>query len=127
VWEAAGYPWSVPHARWKGARAQEPSRFARTVLINGSVGFVVGFVVASGRRLRIATACTVKGGKIAEMDVIADRLGSLNLGVLDRLPVFGRVCECWDCGHSNVANRSYRLYESFHTIWVVCPHTMQGE
>jgi RNA polymerase sigma-70 factor, ECF subfamily len=43
----------------------------------------VGIVVAPRRRLRIVISCTVKGGKIAEMDVIADpaRLRELNLAV----------------------------------------------
>jgi RNA polymerase sigma factor (sigma-70 family) len=55
---------------------------ARPALVNGSVGVVV----APGGRLRIAISCTVKRGRIAEMDVIADpaRLRRLDLGVLDR-------------------------------------------
>ena len=55
-------------------------RFARAVLVDGSVGIVI----APGGRLRIVIRCTVKQGKITEMDVIADpaRLSKLNLTVL---------------------------------------------
>jgi RNA polymerase sigma-70 factor (ECF subfamily) len=44
------------------------ARMARTVLVGKSVGFVV----APRGRLRIAVRCTVRKGKIAVMDVIAD-------------------------------------------------------
>jgi RNA polymerase sigma factor (sigma-70 family) len=56
------------------------ARFAKPVLVNGSVGIVI----APGGRLRIVIRCTVKRGKITEMDVIADpaRLSKLNLTVL---------------------------------------------
>jgi RNA polymerase sigma factor (sigma-70 family) len=58
------------------------ARVARPVLVNGSVGIVV----APGGRLRTVIRCTVKQGKIKEMDVIADpaRLRRLDLEVLDR-------------------------------------------
>jgi RNA polymerase sigma factor (sigma-70 family) len=57
----------------------QAARIARPVLIDESVGFVV----APRGRLRIAIHCTVKEGKIAKMDVIADpaRLRSLKLAV----------------------------------------------
>lgn len=56
------------------------ARFARTALVNGSVGIVV----APRGRLRMAIRCTVKGRKIVEMEVIADRerLRQLDLAVL---------------------------------------------
>jgi RNA polymerase sigma-70 factor (ECF subfamily) len=44
------------------------AHIARPVLVDGSVGFVV----APRGRLRIAVRCTVRAGKIAEMDVVAD-------------------------------------------------------
>ena len=55
------------------------ARNARTVLVDESVGFVI----APRGRLRIAIRCTVRKGKIAEMDVIADpaRLRTLKLAV----------------------------------------------
>ena len=55
------------------------ARFARTVLVDESVGFVI----APRGRLRIAIRCTVRKGKIAVMDVIADpaRLRTLKLAV----------------------------------------------
>jgi hypothetical protein len=55
------------------------ARIARTVLVDESVGFVV----APRGRLRIAIRCTVRKGKIAVMDVIADpaRLRTLKLAV----------------------------------------------
>ena len=55
------------------------ARIARPVLVDESVGFVV----APRGRLRIAIRCTVKKGRIAVMDVIADptRLRSLKLAV----------------------------------------------
>jgi RNA polymerase sigma factor (sigma-70 family) len=58
------------------------ARFARPVLVNGSVGIVV----APGGRLRVVIRCTVKRGKITEMNLIGDpaRLRRLDLGVLDR-------------------------------------------
>ena len=58
----------------------DTARFAQTAVVNGSVGIVV----APRGRLRMAIRCTVKGGKIVEMDVIADRerLGQLDLAVL---------------------------------------------
>ena len=52
---------------------------AQPVLVDDSVGFVV----APRGRLRIAIRCTVRNGKIAVMDVIADpaRLCKLKLAV----------------------------------------------
>jgi hypothetical protein len=56
------------------------ARFAQPVLVNGAVGIVV----APGGRLRIVIRCTMKQGKITEMDVIADpaHLRKLNLAVI---------------------------------------------
>ena len=58
------------------------ARFARPILVKGSVGIVV----APRGRLRLVICCTVRGGKISEMDVIADpeHLRQLDLAVLDR-------------------------------------------
>ena len=55
------------------------ARLARPVLVDDSVGFLV----APRGRLRIAIRCTVRKGKIAVMDVIADpaRLRRLKLAV----------------------------------------------
>lgn len=55
------------------------ARVARPVLVDESAGIVV----APRGRLRIVIRCTVKKGKIVEMDVIADpaRLGKLKLAV----------------------------------------------
>jgi RNA polymerase sigma factor (sigma-70 family) len=57
------------------------ARFARPVLVNGAVGAVV----ASGGQLLAVAAFTVRQGKIAEMDILADptRLRQLDLSVLD--------------------------------------------
>ena len=56
------------------------AQFAQPILVNGSVGIVV----APGGRPRLVISCTVKGGKIVEMEVIADpaRVQKLNLTVL---------------------------------------------
>jgi hypothetical protein len=45
----------------------------------------VGVVVAPGGRLRMALAFEIRGGKIAALDVIADRerLARLHLGLLE--------------------------------------------
>jgi len=58
------------------------ARVARVVLVNGSVGVVV----APLGRLRMVFRYTIIGGKIAEVEVIADpeRLAGLELAVLDR-------------------------------------------
>jgi len=55
------------------------ARIAQTVLVDKSVGFVI---VTRGRA-RIAIRCTVRKGKIARMDVIADpaRLRTLKLAI----------------------------------------------
>ena len=55
------------------------ARFARPIQVNGSAGIVV----APDGRLRTVISCTVKGGRITEMEVIADpeRLRRLNLAV----------------------------------------------
>jgi RNA polymerase sigma-70 factor (ECF subfamily) len=56
------------------------SRFAQVALVNGAAGIVV----APKGRLRIALAFTMRRGRIAEIDVVADpeRLRQLDLGVL---------------------------------------------
>ena len=58
----------------------QAARIARPVLVDDSVGFVV----APRGRPRFAIRCTVRKGKITEMDVIADpaRLRQMNLAVL---------------------------------------------
>ncbi|HEY6333945.1 MAG TPA: sigma-70 family RNA polymerase sigma factor [Blastocatellia bacterium] len=73
----------------RGARAvaeealkyKEAARCSEPVLVNGSVGFLV----APGGRLRTAISCNVKGGKIVEMDVIAEptSLDGLKVMLLD--------------------------------------------
>jgi RNA polymerase sigma-70 factor (ECF subfamily) len=57
------------------------ARFARPALVNGAAGFVVA---RQGRPLTVA-GFTVAGGKIAEIDLLADpeRLRALDLTVLD--------------------------------------------
>ena len=57
------------------------ARSARPALVNGAAGFVVA---PHGRPFAVI-ACTVKRGKIVEMDVVADpaRLRQLDLSVLD--------------------------------------------
>jgi RNA polymerase sigma factor (sigma-70 family) len=57
------------------------ARAARPALVNGSVGVVV----APRGRLLMVLGFEIKGGKIAEIDAIADpeRLGKLDLTVLD--------------------------------------------
>jgi RNA polymerase sigma-70 factor (ECF subfamily) len=64
----------------EGALAHR-ARFARPVLVNGAVGVVV----APRGRLLMVLRFTVKGGKIAEIDVIGDpaRLRQFDLAVLD--------------------------------------------
>jgi len=59
----------------------ELARFARPILVDGSVGIAI----APRGRLRVLMRCRVKAGKIAEMSVIADpaRVRSLSLAVLD--------------------------------------------
>jgi len=56
------------------------AQFARPALVNGSVGILV----APRGRLFMALRCTVRGGRIVEMEVIADpeRLRQIDLGVL---------------------------------------------
>jgi RNA polymerase sigma factor (sigma-70 family) len=56
------------------------ARFARVALVNGTVGLVV----APRGRLVVAIGLTIKGDKVAEIDVIADppRLRQLDLAVL---------------------------------------------
>jgi RNA polymerase sigma-70 factor (ECF subfamily) len=56
------------------------ARFARPILVDGSVGIVV----APRGRLRFVIRCTVRGARIVEMDVIAEsaRLHQLGLAVL---------------------------------------------
>jgi RNA polymerase sigma factor (sigma-70 family) len=57
------------------------ARFARPALVNGAAGFVVA---RGGRPLTVA-GFTVAGGKIAEIDLLADpvRLRAIDLTVLD--------------------------------------------
>jgi RNA polymerase sigma-70 factor (ECF subfamily) len=57
------------------------ARFARPALVNGAAGFVVA---PRGRPVAVA-GFTVAGGRIAEIDLLADpaRLGALDLTVLD--------------------------------------------
>jgi len=70
----------------RGARAvaeqalTRRARFAQPALVNGAVGIVV----APRGRLLLVLGFTLKGGKIAEIDVIADpaRLRQLDLAVL---------------------------------------------
>jgi RNA polymerase sigma factor (sigma-70 family) len=56
------------------------ARFARLALVDGAVGIVV----APRGRLQLAIGLTIKDGKVAEIDVIADplRLHQLDLAVL---------------------------------------------
>jgi RNA polymerase sigma factor (sigma-70 family) len=62
--------------RYKGG-----ARFARPALVNGAAGFVV----APGGRPVALCGCTVSGGKIVEMDMLADRarLSELDLAFLE--------------------------------------------
>jgi hypothetical protein len=57
------------------------ARFAQSALVNGAVGVVV----APRGRLLVVLRFTIDGGKITEIDVIADpaRLRQLDLAVLD--------------------------------------------
>ena len=57
------------------------ARFARSALVDGSVGIIV----APRGKLLIALRCEVAAGRIVRMDVIADpdRLGRLGVAVLD--------------------------------------------
>jgi RNA polymerase sigma-70 factor (ECF subfamily) len=59
----------------------DTAKFARPVLVNESVGIVV----APRGHVRVVIRCTVKGGKITEMNVIADptRISKLNLALLE--------------------------------------------
>jgi len=61
--------------------AKGRARAARPVLVNGAVGVVV----APRRRLLLVLGFTIRGGKIVEIDAIADpeRLSRLDLAVLD--------------------------------------------
>ena len=83
--EVAAPPGAATELRGVAAVAKDAltytdvGRVARPVLVNGSVGIVV----APRGRLRIVIRCTIKKGKIAEMDVIGDpaRLRKLKLAV----------------------------------------------
>ena len=57
------------------------ARFARPAVVNGAAGFVVA---PHGRQFAVV-GCTFKGGKIIEMDVVADatRLRELDVSILD--------------------------------------------
>jgi RNA polymerase sigma-70 factor (ECF subfamily) len=70
-------------ANWaKGALTfSQGARFSRPALVNGSVGLVV----APGGRLFRALSFTIVGGKIVQVDVIADpeRLRQLDLAILE--------------------------------------------
>ncbi len=57
------------------------AHIARLVLVDGSVGFIV----ALRGCLRIAVRCTVRAGKIAEMDVVADPARLRKLKIADPL------------------------------------------
>jgi hypothetical protein len=61
--------------------AKERARAARPALVNGAVGVVV----APRGRLLMVLGFTIRGGKIVEIDAIADpaRLRKLDLAVLD--------------------------------------------
>jgi RNA polymerase sigma factor (sigma-70 family) len=61
--------------------AKGRARAARPALVNGAVGVAV----APRRRLLMVLGFTTSGGKIVEIDVVADpgRLGQLDLAVLD--------------------------------------------
>jgi RNA polymerase sigma-70 factor (ECF subfamily) len=84
--DAAASPSGIP-AKLNGATAvlnealthTDLARFARPVLVNGSVGILV----APGGRLRLVIRCSVKNRRIIKMQVIADpaRLRKLNLAV----------------------------------------------
>ncbi|MFI0481298.1 sigma-70 family RNA polymerase sigma factor [Actinomadura sp. 9N215] len=81
-------PGRAPVARGAGAVAREMQRFggraryAGPALVDGRAGAVV----APHGRLLLAIAITVRDGRVAEYDLIADpaRLRSLDLAVLDR-------------------------------------------
>ena len=68
----------VAHARHFGGRG---ARFARPALINGAPGVVI----APNRRAIAVAGFTVAGGKVAEIDVLADprRLHELDLSAID--------------------------------------------
>jgi hypothetical protein len=57
------------------------ARFSRPALVNGAVGLVT----LTGRELFSVMGFTIKGGKIVEIDILADaaRLAPLDLTVLD--------------------------------------------
>jgi RNA polymerase sigma-70 factor (ECF subfamily) len=59
------------------------ARFARPALVNGAAGFVV----VPGDRAVAVIGCTVAGGRIVEMDVLADpdRLRDVDLSALDEV------------------------------------------
>jgi RNA polymerase sigma-70 factor (ECF subfamily) len=83
----AGRPGASREVRGAAAVAEQVrtfaslARFARPALVNGTAGFVVA---RRGRPLTVA-GFTVAGGRIAEIDLLADpeRLGALDLTVLD--------------------------------------------
>jgi RNA polymerase sigma factor (sigma-70 family) len=82
---AAGAPAVVRGAPAVAERAlmfAHLARFARPALVNGAVGFVV---TREGRPASIV-GVIVRGGKIVEVDVLADpeRLQELDLAILDR-------------------------------------------
>jgi SnoaL-like domain len=59
------------------------ARFSKPALVNGGAGLVV--MTPNGRPFAIM-GCTVVGGKIAEMDILADpeRLAKLDLAFIDQ-------------------------------------------
>jgi RNA polymerase sigma-70 factor (ECF subfamily) len=65
----------------EGSRYAGGARFARPALVNGAAGFVI---VRAGRPVALA-GFTVAGGKVVEIDVLADRerLRELDLAILD--------------------------------------------
>ncbi|MFD3917560.1 sigma-70 family RNA polymerase sigma factor [Streptomyces sp. NPDC058595] len=70
------------HQVGKGASmAAERVRFTQTALVNGSPGLVM----APGGRLFLVLAFTIRDGKVAEIDIIADadRLERVEVAVLD--------------------------------------------
>jgi RNA polymerase sigma-70 factor (ECF subfamily) len=72
---------TVARGALAGSRNRRLARFVRVALVNGAAGVIV----APGGRLIRALAFTVRNGKIAEIDVVADpaRLRQLEVGVLD--------------------------------------------
>ena len=79
-----GLSWDVRGARAVAERARSFARlapFARPAIVNGAAGFVVA---PHGRPSAVA-GCTVRSGKIVEIDLLADpeRLRELDLSLLD--------------------------------------------